>query len=185
MNPPRIVIYDACVLYPAPLRDLLMRLALPGLFRAHWTQRIQDEWSRNLLEQRPDLTPEKIAATRELMERALPEACLYEYEAYAVGICLPDEDDQHVLAAAIAAKAHAIITRNVRDFPASVLRPLGVAVLTPDMFIMQWATAMPEFVLQAVKEQHKSLLRPPKTWGQFVEILQRQDLTATCTFLQQ
>jgi hypothetical protein len=26
------VVYDACVLYPAPLRDLLIHLALTGLF---------------------------------------------------------------------------------------------------------------------------------------------------------
>ena len=50
------VIYDANVLYPAPLRDFLMRLALTDLFRARWTEEIHDEWIRNLLEARPDLT---------------------------------------------------------------------------------------------------------------------------------
>lgn len=49
------VIYDACVLYPAPLRDLLMRLALTDLYRARWTDMIHDEWTRNVLKQRPDL----------------------------------------------------------------------------------------------------------------------------------
>jgi len=49
------VIYDACVLYPAPLRDLLMRLALTDLYRARWTDMIHDEWTRNVLRQRPDL----------------------------------------------------------------------------------------------------------------------------------
>ncbi len=47
------VIYDACVLYPAPLRDLLMRLALTDRFRARWSNVIHDEWMRNLLKQRP------------------------------------------------------------------------------------------------------------------------------------
>jgi len=49
------VIYDACVLYPAPLRDFLMRLALSGLFAARWSDDIQNEWARNLLEARPGL----------------------------------------------------------------------------------------------------------------------------------
>ena len=40
--------YDACVLYPAPLRDFLMWLALSGAFRARWSAQIHDEWKRNL-----------------------------------------------------------------------------------------------------------------------------------------
>jgi hypothetical protein len=50
-----IVLFDACVLYPAPLRGLLMHLSLSGLFRARWTNEIHEEWISNLLEQRPDL----------------------------------------------------------------------------------------------------------------------------------
>ena len=50
-----VVIYDACVLYPAPLRDLLLRLAAKGLVRARWTDRILDECFRNILINRPDL----------------------------------------------------------------------------------------------------------------------------------
>ena len=49
------VIYDACVMYPAPLRSLLMYLALSGQFRARWSEAIHDEWIRNLLKNRPDL----------------------------------------------------------------------------------------------------------------------------------
>ena len=61
------VIYDACVLYPAPLRDLLMRLALTDLYRARWTDMIHDEWTRNVLKQRPDLKAEDLERTRSLM----------------------------------------------------------------------------------------------------------------------
>ena len=60
-------LYDACVLYPAPLRDLLIRLAMTGLFRAKWTDAIHDEWTRNLLANRPDLKPEQLNRTRHLM----------------------------------------------------------------------------------------------------------------------
>ncbi|WP_348814901.1 hypothetical protein NFG57_17995 [Halomonas sp. H10-59] len=49
-----VVVYDACVLYPAPLRDLLMCLATSGLFAARWTEQIHDEWTRNLLKNRPE-----------------------------------------------------------------------------------------------------------------------------------
>lgn len=65
------VIYDACVLYPAPLRDLLMHLALTDLYRARWTDMIHDEWTRNLLAKRTDLKPEAIQRTRKLATRKL------------------------------------------------------------------------------------------------------------------
>lgn len=60
-------LYDACMLYPAPLRDLLMQLALTDLFRARWTDQIHDEWMRNVLQQRPDLTLEQLTRTKDLM----------------------------------------------------------------------------------------------------------------------
>lgn len=52
---PFTAVFDACVLYPAPLRDLLMWLALSGRFRARWSEQIHHEWTRNLLRKRPDL----------------------------------------------------------------------------------------------------------------------------------
>ena len=60
-------LFEACVLYPAPLRDLLMWLALTDLFRARWTDEIHDEWIRNVLADRPDLRPEQLERTRQLM----------------------------------------------------------------------------------------------------------------------
>ena len=71
----RIVLYDACVLYPAPLRDLLMRLALTDLFQARWTDQIHDEWTRNVLANRPDLSPASLARCRRLMDEHVPD-CL-------------------------------------------------------------------------------------------------------------
>ena len=61
-------IYDACVLYSQPLRNLLMRLALTDLYRARWTPAIHDEWTRNLIANRPDLDPVKIYRVRDLMD---------------------------------------------------------------------------------------------------------------------
>ena len=69
-----IVVYDANVLYPAQLRDLLMRLAVAGLVRAHWSDQIHEEWMENVLANRPDLRREQLERTRALMERALPSA---------------------------------------------------------------------------------------------------------------
>jgi hypothetical protein len=71
-----VVVYDACVLYPASLRDLLSRLVNTGVVRARWSVTILDECLRNILENRPDLKPESLERTRELMTQAVPDgAC--------------------------------------------------------------------------------------------------------------
>ena len=67
------VVYDANVLYPAPLRDLLMGLAAAGIFRARWTAAIHYEWMRNVLQNRPELQPEKLERTRQLMDEAVDD----------------------------------------------------------------------------------------------------------------
>ena len=66
-------IYDACVPHPAPLRDLLLRVALTDLFRARWTEEIHAEWVGSVLERRPDLKPEQLRRTRELMDLSVPK----------------------------------------------------------------------------------------------------------------
>jgi hypothetical protein len=89
MTSPFVVLYDACVLYPAPLRDLLMWLGLSGRFRAQWSAPIHAEWKRNLLKNRPDLTEEQVDRTAALMNQAIPDALVTDYDALIPGLTLP------------------------------------------------------------------------------------------------
>ena len=73
-------LYDACVLYPAPLRDLLMWLALTDLYRAKWTNEIHEEWMRNLLESREDLSREQLEKTRNLMNSHVRDCVVDGYQ---------------------------------------------------------------------------------------------------------
>lgn len=75
------VIYDACVMYPAPLRSLLMYLALSGQFRARWSETIHQKWMRNLLADRPDLSADAVRRVRELMDRHVPGALVTGFES--------------------------------------------------------------------------------------------------------
>lgn len=109
---PFTAVYDACVLYPAPLRDFLMWLGLSGRFRARWSAHIHDEWQRNLLKNRPDLTKEQLRRTASLMDTAIPDGLVHGYEELINGLTLPDPDDRHVLAAAIRCNASVIVTFN-------------------------------------------------------------------------
>ncbi|HVZ31726.1 MAG TPA: PIN domain-containing protein [Polyangiaceae bacterium] len=131
-----IVVYDACVLYPAPLRDLLLRIAVTGLIRARWTERILDECFRNIVAARPELDPTALERTRELMNRAVPDCLIRGYEGLIDGLSLPDPDDRHVLAAAIRAGAQLIVTSNMRDFPENALAPYGIEAKDPDDFVI-------------------------------------------------
>jgi hypothetical protein len=81
--------------------DLLPRLALPDTFKTRWTDQIDDEWIVSRLRDRPDIQAERLTHTRELMNRAVPECLVIEYEPFIDQLTLPDPDDRHVLAAAI------------------------------------------------------------------------------------
>ena len=61
------VVYDACVLYPAPLRSFLMYLAMTGLYRARWTNDIHEEWMRNVQKDYLDFTRQQAEKIRDLM----------------------------------------------------------------------------------------------------------------------
>ncbi|HTF72375.1 MAG TPA: PIN domain-containing protein [Edaphobacter sp.] len=83
------------------MRNFLMHLALTGVFRSKWSADVHEEWIRNLLKNRPDLTREKLERTRQLMDKAATDAVVTGYEHLIPGLVLPDENDRHVLAAAI------------------------------------------------------------------------------------
>src|SRR5215467_7169425 len=127
---------DACVLYPAPLRDLLMWLALTDLFRARWTDEIHDEWIRNVLADRPDLRPEQLERTRQLMNTRVRDCLVTGYENLIEKLTLPDRNDRHVLAAAILAGADVIVTFNLTDFPADILSQFSIETRHPDDFVL-------------------------------------------------
>lgn len=112
------VLYDACVLYPASLRDLLLRLAVEGVCQARWSEEILDEVFENLRIARPDLDPSKLARTRRRMCAAIPEAVVAGHLDLVDSLDLPDPSDRHVLAAAIRSGAEVIVTDNLKDFPA-------------------------------------------------------------------
>src|SRR5450759_478719 len=121
-----VVIYDANVLYPSTLRDVLIRLAQTGLVQAKWTETILDETFRSLHAKRPDLDETRLQRTRNLMNLAVRDAVVTNGEPLIGSLHLPDLDDRHVLAAAIRARAQIIVTFNLSDFPTEVL-PTGTS----------------------------------------------------------
>ena len=178
-------LYDACVLSPAPLRDLLMRLALTDLFRARWTDDIHEEWMRNLLANRPDLTRQQLERTRDLMNANVRDCVVKGYEDLIEGLELPDPDDRHVLAAAIRTRASVIVTYNLDDFPVEHLVKYGLEAQHPDEFITHLLDLNPAAVCAAAKEQRAALRNPPRSIEEFLDALANQRLPETILRLQQ
>ncbi|MCC6357392.1 MAG: PIN domain-containing protein [Phycisphaerales bacterium] len=176
---------DASVLYPAPLRDLLMHLAGTDLFRARWTNEIHEEWMRSLLANRPDLSRERLERTRDLMNAAVLDCLVDGYEDLIPSLVLPDPNDRHVLAAAIRVGADVIVTANLADFPPDVLARYGIEAQHPDDFVRHLVDLAPGPTCAAVKRHRDSLKNPPKSVDEYLEALGRQSLAETVTALRQ
>lgn len=180
---PFTAFYDANVLYPAPLRDFLMHLALTGVYRARWSAQVHDEWKRNLLINRPELTVEQLDRTSSLMDRAVPDALVLDYDPLIEGLNLPDADDRHVLAAAIKCNASVIVTFNLKDFPKDVLDTFDIEPVHPDDFIADLWDLDKAAVLEAAQRQRASLKNPPHNARQYLDKLLQQKLPETVKLL--
>lgn len=168
------VIYDACVLFPAPLLHLLVELAAEaqdgGFFRAKWTNRIHDEWIRNVLERRKDLTIEQLTRTRQLMDNYIDDCLVVGYEHRIETVTLDDEDDRHVLAAAIECGATIIVTNDKGFFDnRDELLSRGVVPLTPDQFICDFLETYEDAAEGALERAARAikgrLKNPPMPWN--------------------
>ncbi|MDQ2166443.1 MULTISPECIES: PIN domain-containing protein [Vibrio] len=179
------VILDACVMYPAPLRSYLMYLACTGLYRARWTNQIHDEWIRNLIKNNPELDPEKLKRTRELMDKSVPGCLIEGYEPLINGLTLPDVDDRHVVAAAIKGQAESIITFNLKDFPKDELEPLELSAIHPDEFLCDMFELNASACITAAQQQRRSLKNPQMSAEEFLACLQKQKLPSFVSKMKQ
>lgn len=171
-------VLDANVLYPAPLRDFLLQLAFDGLFHPKWSIEIQNEWTRNVLLNRPDISPEKLVRTTLLMNRAFPNANVSGYESI-VPTVTNHPKDAHVLAAAIHAKANVIVTFNLRDFIIAESDGLFVPAIHPDDFTVQLLAENPVDFRNAIKDLHLRLNRPKPSMDDYMDTIEKCGLIKT------
>ena len=178
-------VYDACVLYSASLRDILLRLAEFELVVPLWSEAIRNEWTRSLFRNRPELKQENLERTCRKMDSRFPCSLVQGYESILSTLQLPDPNDRHVLAAAIHAEAKCIVTINVKHFPKAALLPYGIEALLPDEFVSRLIQENPIRVLETVKYHRSSLTRPSKTVEEYLATLEKQGLFKTVAFLRE
>lgn len=176
MEHPVTAIYDANILYPAPLRDLFIRIAQTGIVRAKWTEMIHEEWMRNVLKNNQRATAERLARTKKLINESVRDCLVTGYEDLIGALALPDLDDRHVLAAAILSGASVIVTFNLRDFPREILAQFDIEAQHPDEFLLSLFDTAPAMVCVAVKLQREGLRNPPKTAEELLATLESQGL---------
>lgn len=174
---------DANVLYPAGLRDLLLRLADRYLFAPLWSRDIHSEWTGNLLADRPDIDPAVLDRTRAIMDRHFPDALVTGFEHLASELDLPDPDDRHVLAAAIHGQADVIVTANLRDFPVGRLVGYAIAAQHPDSFVADLFDVDPDAVLAAVQGHRAALRNPPRSVSEYLSALEQLGLDTAASLL--
>jgi hypothetical protein len=170
---------DACVLYPAPIRDLLLWLAYYDLYKPFWTEQIHNEWISNLLLNREDLNEESLRGSVSAMNDAFPDADTTNYSTLIETLELPDKNDKHVLAAAIRNNSDVIVTFNIKDFPEDVVSTYDIEVQNPDFFIANLIDLNGRAALRAFQKQVDNLKNPPQNVEQVLNTLERNRLNQT------
>jgi predicted nucleic acid-binding protein len=188
-----VVVFDACVLFPATLRNLLIELAGRAIqkqyFRAKWTEDIHEEWIGSLLKEHTDLTRQALNRTRNLIDANVAECLVANYEHRIPQLVLRDQNDRHVLAAAIESEASIIVTLNLKDFPEKDLKTFFIVAKHPDEFICEFLSSyghagetMLETSVRSIKER---LQNPRISWKQYFATLEKNGLHKTVKRLKQ
>jgi predicted nucleic acid-binding protein len=162
-------VLDTCVLYPAHLRDTLLRLAERGLYRALWSTDIVEELRRNLTELVDSTAVDRLL---DQMTAAFPDAEVTGYRSLIDGLTC-DPKDRHVLAAAVRADAGAIVTFNTTDFPNQSIDPFELEVIHPDTFLLDQLDLAPVAVIDELARQASANRRAPTTLPQLLDALAR------------
>lgn len=156
------------MLYPAHLRDTLLRQAERGLYRALWSEDILEELQRNLVED--GINAGSVERLIDEMQQAFPDAEVSGYRSLIAGLSC-DPKDRHVLAAAVRSDAAAIVTFNINDFPAASIEPFEIEVIDPDTFLLDQLDLAPMPVIDELRQQAAANTRETKTLPGLLDVL--------------
>jgi hypothetical protein len=136
------------------MREVLIGVAREGLFEPLWSERILEEWARAARKIGPLGEPQARGEIA-LLQANWPKAAVLPGEGLQARLYLPDENDIHVLAAAITGSAEAIVTLNAKDFPRATLTEEGLRRVAPDELLMAFWGKSPDAVERVVRRVHR------------------------------
>ena len=171
---------DACVLFPPVVADVLMSLHVARLYVPRWSDKIDCEWI-NAAVRDHGIAQEKLERRRDHMRNVVQdwEVPAAAWTPLVNGLNLPDQNDVHVLAAAIAGHADCIVTANLKDFPSDVVGVHGIEVIHPDDFVVYQLDLDQVPALAAFKKMRARFRNPPRSVDEFVHALERNGLALT------
>lgn len=166
------VVLDASVVFPAAIRDTLLRAAADGLYHLYWSDEILEEVRRNLV------NSGRVAEGQGqrlimAMKQAFPEALVMGYE-HRIDEMTNDPKDRHVLAVAVVTQARIIVTDNLRDFPQGALAPFRIEAQSADVFLTHLFERAPARIVQIILNQTNALRFPPKTYREVLQSIAKQ-----------
>lgn len=174
-------VLDTNVVYPVIIRDLLFWFAHYDLFTPKWSTHIFDEWKRVMKEK--GVSEEEVNKRIEKASKAFPDALVHNYERLIKHLELPDENDRHVLAAAIKTNANLIVTNNIKDFPAEYLQSFGINAKTADDFLTDIIDLNQEQAVAAFNEMVLNKKNPKFDELEVLDQLRKVGLTDTANYL--
>lgn len=144
------ILLDACILFPTVLREVLMETAAKGGFTPLWSDKILSEWRHTAARFGEDAA--QIAGVEITMLNIKWPKANVDIDADMIdALSLPDENDRHVLAAAITGNAGALMTKNLKDFPTRTLGRYDILRREPDEFLLEMAHNGPVDMIEVVK----------------------------------
>jgi hypothetical protein len=169
---------DTCVLWPSLQRDFLLSLAIERMYRPIWSAAILEELEYHdaaKLTKRGSERADAEERARRLIRQirsAFDDAEIVGWEPLEGTFGLPDEDDEHVLAAAVIGGAGAIVTHNLKDFPQELL-PIGLVAVGPAEFAANTVAVDPGRALLAISAiaGRSGRSGPRQTPDQIMEVL--------------
>ena len=168
----RRVVLDACVLYPVALRDSLLRLAELDLLQVVWSRRILNELRTAIHRQRPDIAISRVDLMVDAMRTAFPEAEVDGWE-FLESEMRNHPHDRHVLALAVHAEAHAVVTSNLKHFPAAACEPFGIEAIAPDELLCRLLETDPAAVTRMVLQFSRDTSNPPMSVDDVLDAISR------------
>ena len=174
-------VLDTNVIYPVIIRELLFWFAHYDMYTPKWSRHIFDEW-KSVME-RKGVFPEESDKRVLKANLAFPDALVLNYESLIEHLSLPDENDRHVLAAAIKTNAHVIVSNNIKDFPKEILGKYGLKIKTPDDFLTDIIDLNGEKAIEAFKEMVMNKKDPDLDEYEVLDCLRRNGLYDTANYL--
>lgn len=179
---------DACTLVSVWRRNLLLSLAEAEFFRIRWSEPILTETKTALIKMIHDrgLDDPEGRGERAIkaMQTAFPDAMVEDFELIgSARFGLPDSGDEHVIAAAVKTQAQALVTENLKDFPAAILDQLNIEARSADTFIADTIALEEGRAIAAVRKMRERLKKPEMSPEDFLRALEANGLLETASVL--